>query len=153
MIRSFVRRRRFLLVAALATCAGALAVSACSDDSNGSEGLSGGAITVTASPTSVTLAQGTSADVAVTIARSGEFAGPVTLKTGRLPDGILVGLTPVEIDAGVTTATATVTAAADALLGTYQFTVAGTASNVSTGQSTITVVVTPGAEPPPAAAR
>jgi hypothetical protein len=127
-----------------------MAISACSDNSNGTEGLGGGgAITVAASPTDVTVEQGASTNIDLTIGRSGEFAGPVTLKTGRIPDGIEVGLTPVEVDPGVTTATATVTATDAALPGRYQFTIAGTASNISTGQSTITVVVTPAPEPPP----
>ena len=154
MTNPFVRGRRFLLVATLAMCAGAMTISACSDDSNGTEGLSGGAITLTANPTDVTVEQGGgTATIDVTIGRSGEFAGPVTLKTGHIPDGIEVGLSDAQVDEGVTNATATITATDAALPGTYQVTIAGTASNVRTGQSTITIVVTPAPEPPPAAAR
>jgi hypothetical protein len=150
MTKSFVRGRRFLLVATLATCAGAMAISACSDNSNGTEGLGGGgAITIAAAPTEVTVVQGGSSTVDLTIGRSGEFAGPVALKTGKLPDGLTVTLSPKEVDAASTTATATVAAGTDIFPGTYQFTVAGTASNVSTGQSTISVVVTAAPEPPP----
>jgi len=154
MKQGFVRGRRFLLVATLAMCAGAMAISACDDNNdNGTEGLSGGAITVTAAPSDLTLEQGTSGTVDVTIGRSGEFEGPVVLKTGTVAAGIQVGLSPVEIDPGVTTSTATFTIDPTALPGTYPVTIAGTASNVKTGQATITVVVTPTTQPPPAAAR
>jgi len=91
MKQGFVRGRRFLLVATLAMCAGAMAISACDDNNdNGTEGLSGGAITVTAAPTDLTLEQGTSGTVDVTIGRSGEFEGPVVLKTGTVAAGIHV---------------------------------------------------------------
>ena len=153
MTNAFVGGRRFLLVATLAMCAGAMAISACDDNSNGTEGLSGGAITVALTPTDLTLAQGTSGTAEVTIGRSGEFTGPVTLKTGTQPDGIALGLNPGEVDEGVTTSIATVTVDATVVPGTYHITVAGTASNISTGQATMTIVVTPGEAPPPAAAR
>ena len=153
MFKTFVRSRRFLLVAPLATCAGAMTISACDDDPNPTEGLSGGAITVAVTPTDLTVAQGSSGTAEVTIGRSGEFAGPIVLKTGTQPEGVALGLTPTVIDEGVTTSVARVTVDAAAIPGTYHITVAGTASNVSTGQATMTIVVTPGEAPPPAAAR
>jgi hypothetical protein len=152
MTNAFVGGRRFLLVATLAMCAGAMAISACDDNSsNGTEGLSGGAITVTAAPTDLTVAQGASGSVEVTIGRSGEFTGPVTLKTGTPPTGIAVALTPSKVDEGVTTSTADVTVDPAAIPGTYHITIAGTASLVSTGQVTINVTVIPGEAPAPAA--
>ena len=153
MTNAFVGGRRFLLVTALAMCAGAVAISACDDNSTGTEGLSGGAITVALTPTALTLAQGTSGTAEVTIGRSGEFTGPIKLKTGTQPEGVALGLSPTVIDEGVTTSTARVTIDPAALPGTYHITVAGTASNISTGQATMTIVVTPGEAPPPAAAR
>lgn len=152
MTNAFVGGRRFLLVATLALCAGAMTISACDDSSsNNTEGLSGGAITVTAAPSGLTLAQGTSGTVEVTIGRSGEFTGPVTLKTGTAPEGIALELTPSEVDEGVTTSIASISVDAATIPGTYHITIAGTASLVSTGQVTIDVIVTPGEAPAPAA--
>ena len=153
MTNPFVRGRRFLLVATLATCAGAMTISACDDDPSITEGLSGGAITVAVSPADLTVAQGSSGTAEVTIGRSGEFTGPITLKTGTQPEGVALGLTPTVIDEGVTASVARITIDATALPGTYAITIAGTASNVSTGQATLTIVVTPGEAPPPAEAR
>jgi hypothetical protein len=153
MTTMFQKRRRLLILATLAVCTGALTISACSDSNDGSEGLgAGGGITIALSPTELTLPAGTSGTVEVTVGRTGAFTGAVTLKTGGEPEGVSVGLSPVVVDAGATSSTATITVGDATLPGTYHVGIAGTASLISTGQAGITLVVTPG-EAPPAGAR
>ena len=151
MTTTFQKRRRVLFLATLAVCAGAATISACNDDSS-IEGLeSGGGITIALAPAELTVQAGTSGDVQVTVGRTGAFTGAVALKSGGEPDGVAVSLSPGVVDAGETSATATISVDAATTPGTYLVTVAGTASLISTGQARVTLIVTPGA--PPEAAR
>jgi hypothetical protein len=142
-----IRGRRVLLAAALAASAGAVTLSACSDD-DGNDGLGQQAITVTVSPSDLTLAAGSAAPIEVTIARPVSFGGPVTVGAGGAPSGVNVAMNPDVIATGTTTAPGTLSVGPGVAPGTYPITISASGSNVGTGSATVTLVVTGASEAP-----
>ena len=145
MSRLFARRRSTLLAAAIAISAGAFTLSACSDNGNDTTGD----IDITVAPTTITVIRGGSAAATVTIDRSGTFAGGVGLAVTGEPAGVDAAFAPASLGAGESTAAITVSAAADAVLGTYPLTLTASGSGVSSDNATLTVEVTD----PPASLR
>lgn len=95
-------------------------------------------LTVTGSPVSVP--QGGNGQATVTIARSGGFAGAVTLTVEGAPPGLAVSVSP-SPTAG-TSATVTVVAAAGLASATYPLTIRGTAAGLPDETTTMQVTVT-----------
>ena len=128
-----LKRSTSRLFATLAT----VALLACDDDTDPS-----GAISIAVSPSTVTIPQGGSGAVTVSLSRTPSFSNPVTLSLSGFPAGVTSTITPtvleglvasaqIEIDVGPAVAIGnhlgTVTATADGGNTTLVFTLAVTA--------------------------
>jgi hypothetical protein len=92
--------------------------------------------TLTASPSSQTVTQGTGTSYSVSYSPSNGYSGTVTLSTSTLPAGVNATFNPTTITVG-TSSTMTVGTASNTTTGTYNLTVAGTdTSNASLTHST-----------------
>ena len=100
--------------------------------------------TISPNPTSASVAQGGNTTVQVTLARSGGFAGDVTLSLEAAPTGVAGTFSPMA--AMGNTSTLTITVGSSVAAGTYPLTVKGTTSGVSdrTASFSLTVTVAPG---------
>lgn len=143
--KTAARPRSLLLLAALAICTGAAGLSACNDDGDDTTGD----IDINVAPGTITLIPGGSAAATITIDRSGTFAGGVTLGVTGEPAGLDAVFAPGTLGAGESMAAITVSAAGDAVPGTYDLTLTASGSGVSTDDAELTVVV----EAVPAGAR
>ena len=111
------------------------------DDGNGPTG----SISLTASPSTLTLAQGASGTVTVTLVRGGGFADPVNVAVTGLPSGVTLSVTPAQLTGTTTQATVTVNVGSTVPAGTYTATVTATATGIgsATANYTLTVTATP----------
>jgi alpha-tubulin suppressor-like RCC1 family protein len=100
--------------------------------------------TISLNPTSASVAQGGNTTVQVTLARSGGFAGTVTLSLEAAPSGVEGTFSPMAPTGN--TSTLTITVGSSVAAGTYPLTVKGAASGVSdrTASFSLTVTVAPG---------
>jgi hypothetical protein len=80
-----------------------------------------GDFSISVSPGTRTVLQGGTTSYSVSIGRTGSFSGSITLSTSALPSGVSASFTNV----GFTSATLNLTAAANAALGIFGFTVNG----------------------------
>jgi hypothetical protein len=94
---------------------------------------------LSASPTSQTVTQGTSASYSVTVTRSGGFTGGVTLSMSSSPTGLTGTFNP-NPETG-TGSTLTVPTSSSTATGTYTITISGTGTGVPTHTTTVTLVV------------
>jgi subtilase family serine protease len=105
------------------------------------------AFTISASPTSVSVVQGSSGTSTITTAVSGGFDSAVALTASGQPTGVTVGFSPASIAApGSGTSTATFTVASTTATGTYTITVTGTGGGL-THTATVSLTVTATATP------
>ncbi|MEW5918086.1 MAG: hypothetical protein AB1762_16915, partial [Gemmatimonadota bacterium] len=109
---------------------------ACGDDSAGPAK----SIQLAAAPSSLTIQQGQSGTVTLTLTRVGGFSEAVTAAVSGLPTGILVSAAT--FSGTTTTATVTIDVAASAAPGQYTATVTGSASGVASATATFTLTVT-----------
>ena len=101
------------------------------------------AFSVSASPTSVTVTQGTSGTSTITVTSTGGFSSATTLSASGLPSGVTAAFStnPVTPPAnGSATSTLTLTASASATVGTATVTITGTSGSTS-HSATITLTV------------
>ncbi len=101
-----------------------------------------GGYTLSAQPTSVSIAQGANGTSAITIARTGGFTGSVALAVSGAPAGLTASLNPTSTTG--TTSTLTVAATANLATGTYPLTVTGSATGLANQTATVGVTVTTG---------
>jgi uncharacterized repeat protein (TIGR02543 family) len=97
--------------------------------------------TLAIAPTSVSVPQGTNANVTVSIARVGGFAGAVNLNFSGVPPGLSITPTPASLTAE--SATLTFAAALSLGVGNYPITINATAAGVAQRTATLPVLVTP----------
>jgi uncharacterized membrane protein len=116
----------------------AVAASACDDDD---DALTAGAVEITLSPISLTLAAGASEDVTVNVVRTGAFDGDVTLEASGLPEGVTVQSATVS----AAETSGTLTFVADATAADADTTVTVTASGGSIEDATAELSLTVGA--------
>ena len=116
-----------------------LAAVGCGDD-DGSGPT--GTISVSASPTALTVQQGTSGTVTVTLTRGGGFSAPVTVTVEGLPSGVTASVSPTQLTGTTTSATVTVNVASTVAAGTYPATVRASATGVGAATATYTLTVT-----------
>lgn len=118
------------------------AVAAC-----GGDGGSGppGSIGVTASPTALTVQQGGSGTVTVTLTRGGGFADAVNVTVEGLPSGVTASVSPAQLTGTTTSAIVTVNVANTVTAGTYTATIRASATGVgaATVQYALTVTAAP----------
>jgi len=95
---------------------------------------------LSASPGSVTVAQGNAGNSTITSTVTGGFSSAISLSASGQPAGVTVGFSPGSIT-GAGTSTMTMTVAASTATGTYPITVKGT-SGSTTSTTTVSLVVT-----------
>ena len=86
--------------------------------------------TLSASPTSVTVSQGSSGTSTITSTVTGGFDSAVALTASGQPTGVTVTFNPTSIT-GTGTSTMTMTAASSTVAGTYSITVTGTSGSIT----------------------
>src|SRR5580658_9179542 len=105
------------------------------------------AFNISASPTAVSVVQGSSGTSTVTTAVSGGFSSAIALTASGQPTGVTVSFSPTSIAApGAGTSTATFTVASTTAAGTYAITVTGTGGGLTETASvslTVTAAGTP----------
>jgi hypothetical protein len=98
--------------------------------------------TISASPSSTSIAQGSAGNVTITTTVSGGFNNAVALSATGQPSGTTVAFNPTSIAApGSGTSTMTITVGSSTATGTYPITVTGTGGS-TTHNTTVTLTVT-----------
>jgi len=120
-----------VLVATIAACSGG--------DDNGIEPTP--TIGIALSANTVTLAQGNSGTVNVTLSRGGGFTGPVTIAVEGAPTGVTAAAAPTPIPSGSTASLITINVAATTTPGNYNLTVRGAGTGVTDQTSPIALTV------------
>jgi len=95
---------------------------------------------LSASPSSVSVAQGSSGSSTITSTVTGGFDSTISLSASGQPAGVTVGFSPTSIT-GAGTSTMTMTVASSTATGTYTITVSGT-SGSTTETTTVSLTVT-----------
>jgi subtilase family serine protease len=95
---------------------------------------------LSASPASLSVAQGGSGSTTITSSVSGGFDSAISLSASGLPTGVTAGFNPTSIT-GAGSSTLTFTVAASTVAGTYNITVGGT-SGSTTENTTVSLTVT-----------
>jgi subtilase family serine protease len=101
--------------------------------------------TISASPTSVTITQGSNGTSTITITSQNSFSSATTLSASNLPSGVTAGFSPNPVTPpanGSVNSTLTLTASATATTGTTTITVTGTSGSLS-HSTNITLTVNP----------
>jgi kumamolisin len=96
----------------------------------------GGSFTLSASPSSLTITQGSNGTSTITVTDVGGFTGSVTLAASGLPSGVTAQFNP---NPTTSTSTLTLTASATATTGTATVTITGTSGSL---QATTTIALT-----------
>jgi hypothetical protein len=112
---------------------------------NALAGASTPGFSLSASPTSVSVPQGSSGTSTITSAVTGGFDSAVALSATGQPTGVTAGFSPTSIT-GTGTSTLTLTVAPSTATGTYSITVKGT-SGSTTETTTVSLTVTASASP------
>jgi hypothetical protein len=102
--------------------------------------------TLSASPPALTVAQGSSGQITVSVTRTGGFAGAVTLELLSPPAG--VSGSALTVPEGAASGVMTITASGSAAAGSHSLNVKGTSGSLS-GQASFTLTVEGRAERPP----
>ena len=97
-----------------------------------------GNYTLSASPSNLSILQGTSGTSSITVTPQNGFNGNVSLSTSGLPSGVTASFNP---NSTTSTSTLTLTASSTATTGTVTVTVTGTAGNLSNA-TTLSLTVT-----------
>jgi len=101
-------------------------------------GQGGPSFSLTASPNSLTIADGNSGTSTITVVPAGGFSGSVTLSASGLPSGVTAGFSP---NPTSTTSTLTLTVGSSVAAGTSTITINGTSGSL-TASTTIQLTVT-----------
>jgi hypothetical protein len=131
--------RRALTAIAVLTAIG------CGGDDDGSGPT--GSISLTASPTALSVPQGGTGQVTVTLVRGGGFSDPVNVTVEGLPNGATATVQPTQLTGNTTQATVTVTVASTVAAGAYPVTVRGSATGIGSATAPYTLTVTAAATP------
>jgi len=117
-------------------------VPACGGDGDNEPTGNSGSIQVAVNPATLSIEQGTSGSVTLSLTRGGGFTGAVSLAVSGLPTGITATVSPAQLSASETSASVTATAAAAVAPNTYTATVTATAQGVSQATATYQLTVT-----------
>jgi hypothetical protein len=135
-----MRHAKFPLLCVLGLCLVAL-IAGCGSTTSGSGSTTSGTFTLGANA-AVTVTQGQTSTITVTPTSANSFTGSVQVSVSGLPTGVTVSPATAALTMGSST-TFTLTAAADALLGTTTVKVYGSSGILSTSTSVaLTVVAT-----------
>lgn len=114
------------------------AITACDDDDPAGPTP---ALTVAVTPTTANVAQGATQAITVTVTATSGFDEDVTIAVTGLPTGVTAPISNQQRVDNVTTATVTLTAAAAAVLGTADVTIAATATGATSDEATVGLTV------------
>jgi hypothetical protein len=146
--RSCTRPAALRATAALIGLVGPLFALGCGGSSDsggtGSTGPTSNGSFVLAATSTLSLAQGGSGTVFVTIVRLAPFTGAVSLSVSGLPSGVTGTFTATNIAAGQTTGTLTITTTSSTPVGTTNLTITGTGSGVSNATANVALTITAG---------
>jgi hypothetical protein len=117
-------------------------VSACGGDDEKDPTGNSGSIQLAVNPAALSVEQGSSGSVTVSLTRSGGFTGVVSLAVTGLPAGITASVSPAQLSASETSATVSATAAAAVPANTYTATITATAQGVSQATASYQLTVT-----------
>jgi uncharacterized membrane protein len=110
-------------------------------------GGSAGSFSISASPSSVTVTQGSSGNSTITTTISGSFNSAIALSASGLPSGATASFNPTSIGApGSGSSTLTLSTASTTPTGSYNITVTGTGGGV-TQTTTVSLTVNPATSP------
>jgi hypothetical protein len=140
MSTHFLLARRHALRACLAVMA-ATVVSGCGSSTETVVATDPGAISLTLGAASGAITASGTSTIAVTVGRSGSFAGAVDLTVEGLPSGVTAAASPASVAAGATTSTVTLTATSAAVAGPATITVRAKGTGVSDKTSTYALTV------------
>lgn len=118
------------------------ALASCSSDSGDGGAGPTGSIQVSVSPTAVTIQQGMSGTLTLTLVRGGGFSAAVNVSVEGLPAGITGSVAPSTLTGTTTSAIVTVNVAASMAAGSYAATVRASAPGVGDATASYTVNVT-----------
>lgn len=113
-------------------------VAACDDDDPAGPTP---ALTVAVTPTTANVVQGATQAITVTVTATTGFNEDVTLAVTGLPTGVTAPVSNQQRTNNVTTATVTLTAAATAVLGAADVTIAATATGATQDDATVNLTV------------
>lgn len=130
-LRGSLRWAPILALAVAAACGG--------DDDNVTNPT--GTIGLATNVDSITLTQGVVDSVGITLVRSGNFTGDVTLAADNVPTGVTFDFNPATILGGSTTSWVRLTPATDATLGTNTMTIKASGTNVSDATKSVVVTI------------
>ena len=133
---SRIRSRRRLAAALLA----AMPLGGCRSGDDGGNLTAAPAISITLSPTALSVVQGTANNITITVARIGAFSGDVSIAVSGLPTGVLVSSTT--IPSGSTFATMTFVVATSAATGNSSVKISAGGTGVATVSTTLALTVT-----------
>ena len=105
------------------------------------------AITVAAASTALSVTQGTSGNVGVTITRVNGFAEAVSLSTSALPNGVTATFAPASLAAGATSSTLVFAVTSAAAAGSYPITITAAGNGVASVTTSVTLTVVAAATP------
>lgn len=130
-----------------AAAAGVMAlavVAACGGGDGGNGGPTGntGTITVAVNAATLSVPQGGTGTLDLTLTRGGGFSGAVSLAISGLPAGVTTTVTPTPLTGATTTAAVAVSVANTVAPGTYTATVRGAATGIGEATTTYTLTVT-----------
>jgi uncharacterized membrane protein len=111
----------------------------CGDD-GGSEPE--GSISVSGSPTTLSVPQGGSGTVTVTLTRGGGFGEPVNVTVEGLPSGVTASVAPTSLTGTTTQAVLTVTVTNSVAAGSYTATIRASAAGIGAATTTFVLTVT-----------
>ncbi|HYW51653.1 MAG TPA: hypothetical protein VE861_13655, partial [Gemmatimonadaceae bacterium] len=131
MIRTFTR---------LTVAAGLLTLAACKGDKTPTGGTTAG-ISISAAAPTVSVAPGAAGTVALTIGRTGSFAGAVSLTADGVPTGVTATFTPASVGAGITASSLGLTVAPSAALGTSQITIRARGTGATEGTALVALTI------------
>jgi len=100
-------------------------------------------ISLNANPAAVSITAGGGTNSAITVTRTGNFAGAVTLAVSNAPAGMTTTLTPASLAANVTTSQLAIATTAAVAAGTHTLTVTATGTGVTTKTEQVVVTVAP----------
>ncbi len=115
-----------------------MALVACSDD----PAAPSPAISVTSSANAATVAAGGTANLTITVARTGGFTGAIALTAEGLPAGVTAAFNPASVPSTAASSTLTLTGAAGAAAATKAITIKATGTGVTAKTATVNLTVT-----------
>ena len=110
-------------------------------DSNDDPIAPQGAVTIASTTTAANVPAGGSISLPVTITRSGDFTGPVTLSASALPTGVTASFSPANLTGSETTSALTLTAASTVAIGSSTINLTATGEGVDANTVSIPLTI------------